>query len=316
MVGQMGFVDYYIILGVTPEADTDTIRRAYIRYARLFHPDINKSAEADEMMRWINQAKEILLDNPQRREAYDRDREYFYRMMNRRAELEQQKETCADSPRLPSHSERINPPSYVISPDIFRHEPASKDTRRELQAKADAIRDKINQIQTEHDDELIRITGSRWKFITNLTNTAWIAAVLFMPAKLADMLFVFPISGRNLYVLSAGLVVAIELACLYFVSRNKTVKQKASSLIKSWFQPPYGLLTTMALAGLLLIEDFNNFVLCALALHALLIGRVFAVYQGIFMDILNAHQNAYQAKMHGLTIELLDTWEKLSGIRE
>jgi len=110
--------------------------------------------------------------------------------------------------------------------------------------------------------------------------------------------------------------VAIELACLYFVSRNKTVKQKASSLIKSWFQPPYGLLTTMALAGLLLIEDFNNFVLCALALHALLIGRVFAVYQGIFMDILNAHQNAYQAKMHGLTIELLDTWEKLSGIRE
>jgi len=149
MVGQMGFVDYYIILGVTPEADTDTIRRAYIRYARLFHPDINKSAEADEMMRWINQAKEILLDNPQRREAYDRDREYFYRMMNRRAELEQQKETCADSPRLPSHSERINPPSYVISPDIFRHEPASKDTRRELQAKADAIRDKINQIQTE-----------------------------------------------------------------------------------------------------------------------------------------------------------------------
>ena len=34
--------DYYDLLGVGRDADADTLKRAYRRLARQYHPDINK----------------------------------------------------------------------------------------------------------------------------------------------------------------------------------------------------------------------------------------------------------------------------------
>ena len=34
--------DYYDLLGVSRDADADTLKRAYRRMARQYHPDINK----------------------------------------------------------------------------------------------------------------------------------------------------------------------------------------------------------------------------------------------------------------------------------
>ena len=35
--------DYYDLLGVSRDADADTLKRAYRRMARQYHPDINKA---------------------------------------------------------------------------------------------------------------------------------------------------------------------------------------------------------------------------------------------------------------------------------
>ncbi len=64
------YKDYYAILGVKRDAKTDDIRKAYRKLAKEFHPDVNKSPDAEEKYKEINEAYEVLKD-PAKREKYD-----------------------------------------------------------------------------------------------------------------------------------------------------------------------------------------------------------------------------------------------------
>ena len=66
----MEFKDYYQILGVAKNANSDDIKKAYRKLARKYHPDISKETNADKHMRDINEAREVLAD-PEKRAAYD-----------------------------------------------------------------------------------------------------------------------------------------------------------------------------------------------------------------------------------------------------
>lgn len=63
--------DYYEVLGIDRGASADEIRAAYRRLAKEYHPDINKSAEAEERFKEINEAYAILSDD-EKRASYDR----------------------------------------------------------------------------------------------------------------------------------------------------------------------------------------------------------------------------------------------------
>jgi len=62
--------DYYDLLGVSRDADSDTLKRAYRRMARQYHPDINKDPGAEDRFKEIGRAYEVLGD-PQNRARYD-----------------------------------------------------------------------------------------------------------------------------------------------------------------------------------------------------------------------------------------------------
>jgi molecular chaperone DnaJ len=64
--------DYYEILGVARDADTDTIKKAYRKLALQHHPDRNSgSTDAEERFKEATEAYEVLRDE-QKRAAYDR----------------------------------------------------------------------------------------------------------------------------------------------------------------------------------------------------------------------------------------------------
>ena len=64
------FQDYYKTLGVSRQASTDEIQKAFRKLARKYHPDVNKEKGAEEKFKQINEAQEVLSD-PEKRKLYD-----------------------------------------------------------------------------------------------------------------------------------------------------------------------------------------------------------------------------------------------------
>ncbi|KAL1193314.1 Chaperone protein dnaJ 49 [Cardamine amara subsp. amara] len=50
------------ILGLTPEADDETVRTCYLKLVLMFHPDKNKSVGGEEAFKFLSQACSVLSD--------------------------------------------------------------------------------------------------------------------------------------------------------------------------------------------------------------------------------------------------------------
>ena len=66
----MKYKDYYETLGIKRDATEAEVKSAYRKLARKYHPDVNKTKEAEEKFKEINEAYEVLGDK-QKRQRYD-----------------------------------------------------------------------------------------------------------------------------------------------------------------------------------------------------------------------------------------------------
>jgi curved DNA-binding protein len=64
------YKDYYKTLGVQKGATAADIKKAYRKFARQYHPDVNRSADASKKFKEVNEANEVLSD-PDKRKRYD-----------------------------------------------------------------------------------------------------------------------------------------------------------------------------------------------------------------------------------------------------
>ncbi len=62
--------DFYKVLGLEKGASLEEIKQAYRKLALKYHPDVNKSDEAEEKFKEINEAYAVLSD-PEKRKQYD-----------------------------------------------------------------------------------------------------------------------------------------------------------------------------------------------------------------------------------------------------
>ena len=64
------FKDYYAVLGISRVATIEEIKTTYRKLALQFHPDKNKTSEAEVIMKEINEAYDVLGD-PENKGRYD-----------------------------------------------------------------------------------------------------------------------------------------------------------------------------------------------------------------------------------------------------
>lgn len=62
--------DFYAILEIERTASDKEIKIAYRKKIRLYHPDVNKNADAEEKAKQLNKAYETL-SNPEKKREYD-----------------------------------------------------------------------------------------------------------------------------------------------------------------------------------------------------------------------------------------------------
>src|SRR5437016_288435 len=62
--------DFYQILGVAKTSSPEELKKAYRKLALEYHPDRNKTKDAEDKFKEINRAYEVLSD-PQKRQQYD-----------------------------------------------------------------------------------------------------------------------------------------------------------------------------------------------------------------------------------------------------
>lgn len=71
-MADMEYKDYYKILGVGKDADEKSIKKAYRKLAREYHPDMNPdNPQAEDKFKDVNEAYEVLSDS-EKRQMYDR----------------------------------------------------------------------------------------------------------------------------------------------------------------------------------------------------------------------------------------------------
>ncbi len=113
---------HYEVLGVNPQADATTVRRAYVAKARVYHPDFHVAASAEvrahaeEQMRIINAAWAVLGSHSSRA-RYDRELHKDGRFPH----AEPARSGSGPAPRTaPEHTSGTAPPRWLtVLPAFF-----------------------------------------------------------------------------------------------------------------------------------------------------------------------------------------------------
>ena len=73
----MAFIDYYKILGVDKNIAQKDVKRAYLKRAKQFHPDLHPDdPKAKAKFQMLNEAYEVIND-PEKRKKYDQYGEHW-----------------------------------------------------------------------------------------------------------------------------------------------------------------------------------------------------------------------------------------------
>lgn len=156
--------DYYALLQVTPTADPEVIEAAYKRLAFKHHPDRNNDPSAGEMMKLLNDARDVLLD-PARRRAYDLQRQRQERGSRGR------QEEAANPARAEPHEGQGSPPGRRPQEDMGPR-PTPTPGKVLVVGSATRLHPLVEEFLGFQIDGIgLVFSWSRWAFLGGYSNT-------------------------------------------------------------------------------------------------------------------------------------------------
>ncbi len=67
MTSSTGVFTYWSLLGISPDSNSEELKKAFRKEAMRWHPDLNKNSRAaEERFKWINEAYKVLSDPKKR----------------------------------------------------------------------------------------------------------------------------------------------------------------------------------------------------------------------------------------------------------
>ncbi len=131
--------DYYEILGLDEEASQEEIRERWLELSKLYHPDVLKSPEADERIKEINEAYQVLKDYSSRLE-YDLQRALQKSVLRKIEEKEAKKFPW---PKVIWPAGVLIAVALIIFYIVFKTPPPEELTLKKPTPKQDKIREII-----------------------------------------------------------------------------------------------------------------------------------------------------------------------------
>lgn len=161
-------VDIYALLEVPSNADDSAIRRAYRKQALIYHPDKNKSTDAQLKFHQLTLALGVLNDAEQRK-VYDQwlaakelDAERVMKLGSERRRMKEELEVAERKRKWGQRDATLSQNQYALEVERLRKEGAQK--RREYESR---YMEKLNHSQTQ--DEMVKENKSartvrvRWR---------------------------------------------------------------------------------------------------------------------------------------------------------
>ncbi|MHB1651942.1 MAG: DnaJ C-terminal domain-containing protein [Desulfitobacteriaceae bacterium] len=109
----MDFKDYYAILGVSPDTDDKTIKKAYHQLAKKYHPDVNPGDKASEdKFKEVTEAYQAVID-PAKRVKYDELRSNYQQWQARGGRGDFDWERWQARPRNNRNTRTVTPEEFA-----------------------------------------------------------------------------------------------------------------------------------------------------------------------------------------------------------
>jgi DnaJ family protein C protein 17 len=175
-------IDIYELLQIPRNSDDSTAKRAYRQQALLYHPDKNKSPEAQTKFHQLSLALTVLSDAEQRKlydhwlQARDMERDRVEKLGSERRKMKEELETAERKRKWGQRNACLSGNRYALDIERLRKEGSEK--MREFEVR---YLEKLNHKTTDKSSRTIKV---RWRIKSGISS-------LFTPDVLSGCLSVF-----------------------------------------------------------------------------------------------------------------------------
>lgn len=183
-------INYYEVLEVSEKASKEVIEKAHKALAKKYHPDLNhdNSKEAEQKMKEINEAYEVLMD--------DAKRSNFDSVLAKKRELEQRKAShSSESQSSNDLNKQFNNYNKISYSNGYYTDPNDNffiNTKNMDEKTRKKLQNKLQERYLEAYDSYLRERGYKLKYKWTFKRVCQVALAILITFLVCVVLFFIP----------------------------------------------------------------------------------------------------------------------------